>query len=382
MNKKIKVGILGATGAVGQKLIALLENHPWFEVSELVASENSANKIYSERVNWKETTPIPTKVGAMKIKRCLTPLTAKILFSGLDAVVAGEVEKYYANHGHIVVSNSKNHRMIADVPLVIPEINAEHMQLIKKQAKRYQTKGDTGYIVTNPNCSVVMLAIALFPIFKKFSLDKVMVTTMQAISGAGYPGIPSLDILGNVIPHIQGEEEKMQTEILKIFGAYKNGKIDQAHFKISASCNRVPVYNGHTLAISFSTKKKATEKDIVNALNGWSHLNLPSSPTKVIKYFKENTRPQPLLDINSGDGMTVSVGNLRRCNVLDWKFTVFGHNTIRGAAGAAILNAEFIVANGLYHTVIARNERSGNEAIQDAIGFLDCHARQKTPGSQ
>ncbi len=347
MKKKIKVGVLGATGTVGQKLIALLRNHPWFEVNELVASENSANKLYAERVNWKETIPIPDKVGAITIKRCLAPLTAKILFSGLDAAVAGEVEEHYAKLGHVIVSNAKNHRMLPDVPLVIPEVNANHLQLIKKQKMRYQAKGNQGYIVTNPNCSATMLAIALYPLVKKFGLDKVLVTTMQAISGAGYPGVASLDILGNVVPYIQGEEEKIQTEILKIFGTYSNGKIASANFKVSASCNRVPVYNGHTLAVSFSTKKKTTEKDIVNALKGLPSLNLPSSPTKVIEYFKESTRPQPLLDVNSGNGMTVSVGNLRPCNVLDWKFTVFGHNTIRGAAGAAILNAELLVTNGL-----------------------------------
>ncbi len=348
MKNKIKVGILGATGAVGQKLISLLADHPWFDVSEIAASENSANKVYAKHVKWKEATPIPKKVGPMKIKKCFASLQAKILFSGLDAIIAGEVEEHYAKLGHIIVSNSKNHRMVADVPLIIPEINANHLRLIEKQTKRYQTKNGQGYIVTNPNCSVMMLAIALFPIHKKLGLDKVIVTTMQAISGAGYPGVSSLDILGNVVPHIQGEEEKIQTEILKIFGDYQDGKVDPANLKISALCNRVPVYNGHTLAISFSTKKKATEKELISTLNDLQRLDLPSSPMKVIKYFKESARPQPLLDINSGSGMTVSVGNLRRCNVLDWKMTVLGHNTIRGAAGAAILNAEYIVANKLH----------------------------------
>jgi aspartate-semialdehyde dehydrogenase len=343
MNKKIKTGILGATGAVGQKLIALLEKHPWFEVVEVAASEKSAGKVYSERVNWKEATPIPADVGTMKIKKCLDPLKAKILFSGLDASVAGDVEEHYAKLGHVIVSNSKNHRMNEAVPLVIPEINNEHLLLINKQ----KTQG-RGFIVTNPNCSVTMLAVALYPIFKKFGLDKVLVTTMQAISGAGYPGVPSLDILGNVIPHIAGEEEKIEKEILKMFGIMKNNKIKPANFKVSALCNRVPVYNGHTLAVSFSTKKTAQEKEIITALKSLSALDLPSAPSEVIKYFKEANRPQPLLDINSGKGMTVSVGNLRRCNVLDWKFTVFGHNTIRGAAGAAILNAELLVKNGYY----------------------------------
>ena len=347
MNKKIPVGILGATGAVGQKLISLLANHPWFEISEIAASENSAGKVYAEHVNSKDAAPLPPKVGVMRIKKCSAPLKARILFSGLDAAVAGEVEGHYAQDGHIIVSNSKNHRMDQDVPLVIPEINADHLRLIENQVKKYRAGIQQGYIVTNPNCSVIMLAVALFPIFKKFGLDKVITTTMQAISGAGYPGVPALDILGNVIPHISGEEEKVQPEILKIFGTYKNGKIIPADLKISASCNRVPVYHGHTLSASFSTKEKATEADIINAFNNFHRLELPSSPTKVIQYFKEKNRPQPLLDVNCGNGMTVSVGNLRRCEVLDWKFTALGHNTIRGAAGAAILNAEFIVANNL-----------------------------------
>jgi aspartate-semialdehyde dehydrogenase len=344
VRKKIAVGVLGCTGAVGQKFISLLAEHPWFEVTEIVASEKSANKIYDQHVNWKETTAIPKKIGNMKIKKCFDTLHAKILFSGLDSSVAGEIETYYAKQGHVVVSNSKNHRMDEDVPLVIPEVNISHMSLVAKQIKNLKAKG---YIVTNPNCAVIMLAIALFPVFKNFGLNKVMVTTMQAVSGAGYPGVPSLDILGNVIPYIKDEEEKIQTEILKIFGDYKNNKIKLTNFKVSALCNRVPVYNGHTLAVSFSTSKKATEKEIIKSLQTIQRLDLPSSPPKVLEYFSDKFRPQPLLDVTTGNGMTVSVGNLRACNVLDWKLTAFGHNTIRGAAGAAILNAEYLVASKL-----------------------------------
>ncbi|CAL7959300.1 Aspartate-semialdehyde dehydrogenase [Gammaproteobacteria bacterium] len=340
MRKKIAVGVLGCTGAVGQKFISLLAEHPWFEVKEIIASEKSANKVYVQHVNWKETTAIPEKIGSMKIKKCFDNLQAKILFSGLDSSVAGEVETYYAKRGHIVISNSKNHRMDEDVPLVVPEVNIDHMALVTE-------KKGSGCIVTNPNCAVVMLAVALFPIFKKFGLGKVMITTMQAISGAGYPGVPSLDILGNVIPHIQDEEEKIQTEILKIFGNYQGNKIKLANFKVSALCNRVPVYNGHTLAVSFSTCKKATAKDMIKSLYSMKRLDLPSSPQEVLQYYDDKFRPQPLLDVNTGNGMTVSVGNLRSCNVLDWKFTVLGHNTIRGAAGVAILNAEYIVENNL-----------------------------------
>jgi len=349
MRKKIAVGILGATGAVGQKLISLLADHPWFEVREIAASKNSANKIYNKHVNWKEPAAIPKKISGMKIKNCDSSMRAKILFSGLDASVAGKIEEFYAKRGHIVISNSKNHRMDANVPLVIPEINSDHLKLIKRLDPRQKRSGMTspGYIITNPNCSVMVLAIALAPIFKKFGLNKVITSTMQAVSGAGYPGVPSIDILGNVIPNIDGEEKKIETETLKIFGAYKNGKVTLAKFKISASCNRVPVTDGHTLDISFSTTKKATKKTILVALQKIKRLDLPSSPPEVIRYLDDEFRPQPRLDLAAGNGMTVSVGNLRPCNVLDWKFTALGHNTIRGAAGAAILNAEYIVANGL-----------------------------------
>jgi aspartate-semialdehyde dehydrogenase len=338
-NTKIKVGVLGATGAVGQKLVALLNNHPWFELTEVAASENSAGKNYAKQVNWKEPCEIPQNARKLELKTCDQKLNAKILFSGLDSSVAGKIETHYADLGYIVVSNSKNHRMDPNVPLIIPEINGAHLSLIKTQKSK-------GTIITNPNCSTVMLAITLFPIYKKFGLTDVIVTTMQAISGAGYPGVPSLDILGNVIPHIKDEEEKIATETLKIFGDYKNNKINFADFKISAMCNRVPVRDGHTMAISFATKKKTSAKEIIAEFAKYSALDLPSAPKTVLQYFDDPLRPQPMLDINAGNGMTVSAGNLRPCGVLDWKITAFGHNTIRGAAGAAILNAElFIMTN-------------------------------------
>ncbi len=342
MGDKIKTGILGCTGAVGQKLISLLGNHPLFEVTELAASDNSAGLRYSERVNWKEASDIPESIKDLKIKKCSDELDAKLLFSGLDSGVAGEIEEFYASNGYAVVSNSKNHRMRPDVPLIIPEVNKPHFELIKNQDS-YKKSG--GFIVTNPNCSTVVMALMLFPVYKKFGLKKVIVTTMQAVSGAGYPGIPSMDILGNVMPHIKDEEEKMQTEPLKIFGELSSGKIEFADFRISASCNRVPVREGHTMSISFETNKKASRDEIIGSFNDLEKLNLPSSPEIVIKYFDNPFRPQPLLDLNSGAGMTVSAGNLRKCGVLDWKINAFGHNTIRGAAGAAILNAEYLVKN-------------------------------------
>lgn len=337
---RIKAGILGCTGAVGQKLISLLGEHPLFEISALAASEISAGKIYGKHVNWKEQGDIPKMAENSVIQKCDEELDAKVLFSGLDSSVAGEIEEFYAGKGYAVISNSKNHRMDDDVPLIIPEINAAHTALIENQKKRFSSGG---FIVTNPNCSTVVLSVALYPVYKNFGLERVIVTTMQAISGAGYPGVPSMDILGNIIPHIKDEEEKIETEPQKIFGELKNGRIEFADFKISAMCNRVPVRDGHTMTISFDTKKKAQREDIIKALKSYDNLNLPSSPEYVLKYYDNPYRPQPFIDSDTGNGMTVTAGNLRRCSVLDWKLTASGHNTIRGAAGAAILNAEYLI---------------------------------------
>jgi aspartate-semialdehyde dehydrogenase len=357
MNKKIAVGVLGCTGVVGQKLIALLDGHPSFVVTDLVASENSSGMTYGERACWREVTDLSPNIRDLVIKRSYDELEAKILFSGLDASVAGDVEVWYAKKGHAVVSNSRNHRLDADVPLIIPEINPEHFALIKLQQQKYNSPG---FIVTNPNCSITIAALALFPIHQSFGIDKIIVTTMQAVSGAGYPGVPSLDIFDNVIPHIKDEEEKMHSELLKIFGVYRGGQIAPADCKVSAMCNRVPVRHGHTMAISFSTKKAATANAIISLFSGVKSpqslqslqqhgLHLPSSPQTILQYFADPFRPQPLLDRDAGNGMTVSIGNLRPCQVLDWKMTVVGHNLVRGAAGAAILNAEYLLANGLVY---------------------------------
>jgi aspartate-semialdehyde dehydrogenase len=340
---KIKAGILGCTGAVGQKLTALLSSHPDFEITEIAASENSAGKEYKDAVSWKEQTQIPDSVKSMIVKKCKPGLNAQVLFSGLDSNVAGKIETDFAKAGYIVVSNSKNHRMEEDVPLIIPEVNAEHFNLVQNQKKRWNSGG---FIVTNPNCSTIALAISLYPIHKKFGISKVMVTTMQAISGAGYPGVPSLDILGNVIPHIKDEEEKIQTETQKILGRYKDGKINFADIKISAACNRVPVRDGHTISVSIELINKASKKEIIESLNEIENFGYAFSPEKVIEYTDDPFRPQPLLDGSIDKGMRVTVGNLRKCNILDWKYTALGHNTIRGAAGAAILNAEWLLHNG------------------------------------
>jgi aspartate-semialdehyde dehydrogenase len=340
---KIKVGVLGCTGTVGQKLVTLLNNHPDFEITEIAASENSAGKKYKEQVSWKQDVEIPEFVANMTIKKCEPGLDAKILFSGLDSSVAGKVEEEMAKAGYVVVSNSKNHRMDDDVPLSIPEINEPHFGIIEHQKKRW---GSGGYIVTNPNCSVIVIAIALYPIYKKFGLKNVIVTTMQAISGAGYPGVASIDILGNVIPYIKDEEEKIEIELSKILGEYKNDKINFADIKTSVMVNRVPVKDGHTTCISFEIDKKATREEIISCFDSVKPANYFTSPSKLIYYYDDPVRPQPMLDVNKDKGMAITAGNVRKCNVLEWKFTALGHNTVRGAAGAAILNAEYLLHKG------------------------------------
>lgn len=340
--KKTKVGVLGCTGSVGQKLVRLLSSHPLFEISELAASESSAGKRYFEAVRWLETEEIPAEIAQLEVKLCTTELKSKVLFSALDASVAGEIESMLADNGYFVISNSKNHRMDPDVPLVIPEVNASHLNLVFIQKRRNE-----GFIVTNPNCSTIVLSLALIPFYRKFGLKRVLVTTMQAISGAGYPGVPSLDILGNIIPYIENEEEKVETEILKIFGEMENDSIKFADFKVSASCNRVPVRDGHLMSISFETEQKATRDEIINSISEFNQEVLNEKGASVLKYLSEKGRPQPLLDVNRGGGMVVTIGNLRQCPVLDWKFTALGHNTIRGAAGAAIKNAEYLLKLGL-----------------------------------
>lgn len=339
---KIPVGILGATGAVGQKLIALLAQHPWFKVCELIASDRGEGLRYGDYASWHEALPLSEDVANLCLKKSGEPLTSRLLFSGLTAEVAGPVETAYVNAGHIVVSNAENHRLEARVPLIIPEINSDHLQLIPTAMRK------KGYIVTNPNCVVVMLALALAPIHREFGLRKVIVSTLQAISGAGYPGIASLDILGNVVPHIPGEEGKIAPEIKKILGTLKHNAIKSAAFKLSAMCNRVPVREGHLLNISVECERKSTRSEMITAWQNFSHqkLVLPSAPKEVVRFIDRPLRPQPSLDLMTGNGMTVTIGNLRACEVLDWKFTVFGHNTIRGAAGAAILNSEALVAAG------------------------------------
>jgi aspartate-semialdehyde dehydrogenase len=341
---QINVGILGATGMVGQQFIALLSRHPWFKVAWLGASERSAGKKYRDAAAWRLPVALPDAIANLEVQAAAPSSSApQLVFSGLDSSVAGEIEGAFAQAGHTIVSNSRNYRMEADVPLMIPEVNAEHLALLKTQGAR----GWKGRIITNPNCSTVVLTMALAPL-RRFGLNKAMITTMQAISGAGYPGVASWDILGNVIPFIDGEEAKIESETKKILGCFANGHVDPHPVVISAQTTRVPVQNGHTESISVGFDHKPSENDLVEAWSSFKPLDgLPSAPAPPVVYLRERNRPQPALDVDRGDGMTVTVGRLRACPILDYKFIALGHNTIRGAAGVAILNAELMHREGL-----------------------------------
>jgi aspartate-semialdehyde dehydrogenase len=347
MNKKLPIGILGATGVVGQRFIQMLERHPWFEVAWLAASDRSEGKTYAEATRWRLKTPIPANVAAMKVSPAVPEGAPKVIFAALDSSIAAELEPRFAEAGCSVVSNSSALRMQADVPLVIPEVNSGHIKLIDHQAWR---KKSGGYVVTNPNCSAIGLVLALAPLEQRFGLEAVMAVTMQAVSGAGYPGVASLDILGNVIPYIRNEEEKMEEETLKLLGRLNETKVIPAAFAMSAQCNRVAVEDGHTESVSVRLKTKAKPEEIIAAWSGYhsepQELKLPSAPAHPVVYLEANDRPQPRFDVDLGAGMTTAIGRLRSCAVLDWKFTVLSHNTIRGAAGAAVLNAELLKARG------------------------------------
>lgn len=347
--QKVKVGILGATGMVGQRFIQLLENHPWFEVSALAASERSAGKPYYESMTgrWKLETPIPAAVRGMEVKECLPNLDCRLVFSALDSSIAGPVEEEFARAGYVVSSNSKNHRMDPDVPLLIPEVNGDHLEIIGKQKERMDS---TGFIVTNPNCSVIGVVMALAPIHREYTVKKIMVTTMQALSGAGYPGVASLDIIDNVIPFISGEEKKVETEPQKILGWVENNQFVMADIVVSASCNRVQVKDGHLESVSIALERKPSPHDLSETMKNFNPLkglNLPSAPSHPIIIREEDDRPQPRFDRDEGKGMACVVGRIRECPILDYKFMVLSHNTIRGAAGAAILNAEYMKVKGL-----------------------------------
>jgi aspartate-semialdehyde dehydrogenase len=332
---------------VGQRFIQLLDQHPWFEVAWLAASERSAGLLYAEAARWKLNTPIPERVAKMPVSDASPEGAPKVIFAALDAAIAKELEPKFANAGHAVITNSSAFRMTEDVPLVIPEVNGDHLKLIDKQASR---KRNGGFIATNPNCSAIGLVMALAPLHRSFGVEAIFVATMQAVSGAGYPGVASLDILGNVIPYISKEEEKLEAETKKLLGELRNGSVTDAPFKISAQCNRVAVEDGHTESVSIKLKKTVKSEDLLAAWRTFrgrpQEMSLPTAPEQPVIYDCAADRPQPRLDVNRGRGMSAVVGRLRPCNLLDWKFTVLSHNTIRGAAGAALLNAELLKHDG------------------------------------
>src|SRR5215467_12743615 len=348
MSGRIPVGLLGATGAVGQKFVKLLENHPWFELVEVAASDRSAGKPYAEATTWRQYTPIPDKIKKKSVKPCEPGLDCQVVFSGLDSSVAGEVEENFARAGYLVLSNSKNHRTDDDVPLLVPEVNHEHLELIRVQRRR---RGWTGAIVTNPNCSVAGLVMPLAPLDSSCGVSRLIVTTLQALSGAGYPGPSAIDMVGNVLPYIGGgEEEKVQAEPLKILGRFQGESIKPAGFKISAHTNRVDVEDGHMACVSVEFYKKPSVEDATRAIAGFTsvpqELRLPTAPERPIIVTEERDRPQPRFDRDAGAGMSAVVGRIRPCPVFDLRFVVLSHNTVRGAAGAAILNAELMKATG------------------------------------
>lgn len=346
---KVEVGILGATGMVGQHFIRFLEGHPWFDLTWLGASERSAGKAYRDATKWNLSGTTPTHIAGTTVESAQPDRNKRIpkfLFSAMDASVATEIEQAFARAGHIVVSNSKNHRMDADVPLLVPEINADHLQILPKQRR---DRGWPGAIITNPNCATVSIVMALAPL-KQFGIERVIATTMQAVSDAGYSGVPSMDILGNVVPFIGGEEEKMEQETQKILGTANADQITPLDFQVSAHCNRVAVIDGHTVTVSVELKDKPTADEIIAAMNAFCGIpqqkQLPSAPWSPVQYMVEPDRPQPRRDAERERGMACFVGRLRPCPVLDWKFVCLTHNTIRGAAGAAVLNAELMYAEG------------------------------------
>ncbi len=344
--EKIPVAVLGATGSVGQKFISLLSNHPWFEVKMVAASEKSSGKKYRDAVNWILNEPVPKEVSELEVSECIPDKNLRIAFSGLDSGVAGGIEEDFANAGYTVVSNSRNHRMDKFVPLLVPEINPDHLRLKEKQ--NYKNKG---FIVTNPNCSVIGLVLALKPLLDKFGIDSINVVTMQAVSGAGYPGVSSLDIIDNVIPFIGGrEEEKVESEPNKIFGSLNGNGIKNLGIKINAQCNRVSVVDGHTECVQVKLKKETSADEIIDTWNSFSgdlqKYNLPSAPLKPIYYFTEDNYPQPRLHRNIDKGMAVSIGRLREDKFFDFKFVILSHNTMRGAAGGALLCAELMKVKG------------------------------------
>jgi len=348
MNSKHRVGILGATGVVGQRFVQLLENHPQFEVTALAASDRSQGKTYAEACVWRLPGEMPEGVKRIVVQPTAPPLDCDFVFSSLPGEVAKDAEESFAKAGCPVISNSSSHRMDADVPLLIPEVNHEHIALI--DAQRTAHGYDRGFIVTNPNCSAIVIVLALAPLRARYGVTSCVVTTMQALSGAGYPGVASLDAADNVVPFIGGEEEKIEAETLKLLGQLGNGRIEDAEMLVSAQCNRVNVSDGHTASVRVKLSQPASLDQVRDALGSFTslpqELKLHSAPARPIIVRDEIDRPQPRLDRDAGNGMSITIGRIARDNVLDYRFVALGHNTIRGAAGAAILNAELLLARG------------------------------------
>ncbi len=346
-DSRIPVAVLGATGSVGQRFIQLLHDHPWFRIAELTASERSAGKTYAEAADWYQSSTLPSEIADQVVKATDpegTPLESRILFSALDSATAKRVEESYARAGHYVVSNASAHRMDELVPLMIPEVNPEHLALLEQQPY------GSGGILTNPNCSTIGLCLALKPLHDAFGIEAVQVTTLQAVSGAGIPGVSSMAMIDNVVPYIGNEEEKLETEPFKILGRFEDGEIKPGCFVISAMCNRVPVVDGHTLCVSVRLDRMTDLHEVEDALRGFTSeaqaLGLPSAPAQPVHLLSEPDRPQPRLDRDRDRGMATTVGRVRKCPILDFKFVVLSHNTLRGAAGGSILVAELAIAKG------------------------------------
>jgi len=347
MTKKYRVGILGATGMVGQRFAQLLENHPQFEITALAASDRSQGKHYAEACTWRLNGAMPVALRSLTVQPPRPPLDCDLVFSSLPGDIARETEDSFAKAGYPVISNSSAFRMAADVPLLIPEVNHDHLALLEHQRRSYSSGG---FIVTNPNCSTIMLVLALAPLQVAFGIEATVATTLQALSGAGYPGVASLDILDNVLPYIASEEEKIETETRKILGSLNDNRINDAPLAVSAQCHRVNVTDGHMAAVRVKLRRKASIVEVREAFESFSsipqELQLHSAPQRVIEVRDEPDRPQPKLDRDAGKGMTITIGRLLDDAVLDYRFVVLSHNTIRGAAGAAILNAELLIAKG------------------------------------
>jgi aspartate-semialdehyde dehydrogenase len=343
--KKYRVGILGATGTVGQRFAQLLEDHPQFEITAMAASDRSAGKTYGEACAWKLPGNIPANVRDIVVQPIEPPLDCDIVFSSLPSNIARETEEAFARAGYPVISNSSSYRMDEDIPLMIPEINGDHTDLIQRQ--REKRGFTTGFIVTNPNCAVISFAPPLAALHRKFGVESCAVTTMQAISGAGYPGVASMDIMDNVMPYIAGEEPKVEIEAQKILGAMTENGVEKADFPVSAQCFRVAVVDGHMVSVRVNLKNKGTLEEVVEAMKTFPSLDLHSAPDPFIVVTDEPSRPQTRLDRDNGNGMAITVGRIFPDNVFDYRFVALSHNTVRGAAGCAVLNAELLISKGI-----------------------------------